>query len=234
MDSKQAGQMIERLLAIHKSLQMEQNRGISTLERDTVLDYLRKLYDYYHEQQPSKGKTPTKTATSAPIAQPAAKVVSPQKPSAAPPPPAAAAPKAAPKPTPPPAAPAPKPAPKPVVTPPPAPANIPSRASGPVPAKVKALFADQGSNELSDKLSRTPIADLTKALSIVDRALYANELFDGNQELMNNFLADCNRYSSFDQAQGALGELAINNNWTEASRSETAKNFIKLVRRRYA
>lgn len=144
--------------------------------------------------------------------------------------------KAAPKSTPPPpVAPTPRQAPAPTPAPATAPTtNIPSRASGPIPAKVKALFADKRSNELSDKLSRTPIADLTKALSIVDRALYANELFDGNQELMNNFLADCNRHSSFNQAEAALAELAVNNNWTEGDRAETARNFIKLVRRRYA
>ncbi|MEM6396680.1 MAG: hypothetical protein AAF741_10060 [Bacteroidota bacterium] len=230
MDSTQAGQMIERLLAMHKSLQMEKDRGISTLERDTILEYLRKLYDHYHEQQPSKAKPVAKASTSAPIAR------------------AQPRPTPAPKPTPPPPAPAPKPvvaakpasrpapqpqAPRPAPTPPPA-ANIPSRMSGPVPAKVKALFEDKSSNELSDKLARTPIADLTKALSIVDRALYANELFDSNQELMNNFLADCNRHSSFDQARESLAELAVNHGWAEGGKAETAKNFIKLVRRRYA
>lgn len=225
--------MIERLLAIHKSLQLENDRGISTLERDTVLDYLRKLYDHYHEQQPSKTVAAAKTATSAPIAQAPPKTVAPPAPRVAPAPPPEPVVKAAPKPTPPPPA-APRPAPVPAPAPAPTPTNIPSRASGPIPAKVKALFADKSSNELSDKLSRTPIADLTKALSIVDRALYANELFDGNQELMNNFLADCNRHSSFNQAEGALAELAVNNNWTEGDRAETARNFIKLVRRRYA
>lgn len=231
MDSTQAGQMIERLLAMHKSLQMEKDRGISTLERDTILDYLRKLYDHYHEQQPSKTKAPAKPATSAPIARVAPKPAPAPKPT--PPPPAPAPPPPKPvveaKPVP---RPAPQPqAPRPTPTPPPA-TNIPSRASGPIPAKVRALFEDKGSNELSDKLARTPIADLTKALSIVDRALYANELFDGNQELMNNFLTDCNRHASFDQAQESLVELAMNHDWAE--KAKTATNFIKLVRRRYA
>ena len=258
MDSKQASKILERIVAIHKSLQLESGGSLSKMERDLLLDYLRQLYDFYHAHPTGGMVAKNKASATTPIAK--SKPAAPQKPVAAAKPNPAPIPPA-PKPTPTPApAPAPVPTPAPVQqappapkpTPPPAPApapppkpqpvppqsrvsaTVPSRVSGPLPAKVKALFVESNSNDLSEQLSRQPVQDLTKAMGINDRLLYAKDLFRGNTELMTNFLKDCNRHSGFRPAEQALGELAQQYDWGEEERAETARRFIKLIRRRYA
>ncbi|MEM7575287.1 MAG: hypothetical protein AAF433_20435 [Bacteroidota bacterium] len=250
MDSKQASKILERIVAIHKSLQLESGGSLSAMERDLLLDYLRQLYDFYHAHPTGVAAAPSRSTATAPIAQTKAAPSPPApapKPKPAPKPPAAPVQQAPPAPTPtPPPAPAPAPPPKPRPAPAPQPtaaprpqvkapaSTVPSRVSGPLPAKVKALFVESNSTDLSEQLSRQPIQDLTKAMGINDRLLYANDLFQGNTELMTNFLKDCNRHSNFSPAEKALGELAQQYAWGEEERADTARRFIKLIRRRYA
>lgn len=96
------------------------------------------------------------------------------------------------------------------------------------------LFDFSMSAELSDKLANAPIKDLTKAMGINERIFTANELFAGDQKEMDNILLALNGLDTFDEAKSVLmHSVAQKNNWAEGSKVKKAKNFIKLIKRRY-
>lgn len=228
MDSKKANRLLERINALHKSLVAGAESEISGIEKDLMLSYLRQLYEEYQfagtvaePATKTKKTTPTKKATPPPV------VV--ETPAPAPPPPAPVVP------TPPPAPPAPRVIEKPatsIVQPTPAPA--PQKAAFKMNAKVAALFASQEVKELSDRLGQSPIKDLTRALTINNRVQFANVLFSGNSDLMNSVLKRLNGLGSMDAAKPVLAELAGEHDWTDDEKAAVARDFIKLVNRRYA
>ncbi|MEM9850278.1 MAG: hypothetical protein AAF847_20465 [Bacteroidota bacterium] len=100
--------------------------------------------------------------------------------------------------------------------------------------EIKALFRTKKAKELSEKLSTTPIQDLTKAISLNDKLLYSNELFGGALVTFNEVTRTLNDMPSVVNAENYLMELAKQHNWTAENRQDIAKAFIKLVRRRFA
>ncbi|NJN32901.1 MAG: hypothetical protein HC817_00205 [Saprospiraceae bacterium] len=99
--------------------------------------------------------------------------------------------------------------------------------------EIAALFEEINGKELSDKLSNTPITDLTKAFGLNDRMLTQNELFGGNKPVFDEAVKDLNNMSSFEIARNFMYELAARYNWAaNEDRKKQAKSFIKLVRRR--
>ena len=98
---------------------------------------------------------------------------------------------------------------------------------------IEALFRQKAAKELSEKLSLHPIADLTKALAINDKLLYANELFGRDMTAMTQTLAELNKLNNFDEAKNLLLATAERFDWSEEERAEVASSFIKMVRRRY-
>ena len=225
MDTKKAGQLLDRINALHKSLTLVYDEDMSSIERDLMLSYLRRLYDLYHAPAAVKVKA------SAPTPPPAPTPPAPPKPTpvvATPPPPSPPAPVAPvrqpepPAPVAPPAAVQPAPAPL-AVTPP----------TKKVPAKIAKLFSQPEARELSERLSRQPVKDLTRALTINDRVQFSNVLFGGNADLMNSVLKRLNTYADLDEAKPDLVDLAEQFDWSEGESVEVAQNFIKLVSRRY-
>ena len=102
------------------------------------------------------------------------------------------------------------------------------------PEELEELFSISNSPELSDKLANSPIKDLTKAMGINEKIFTVNELFDGNQTEMDNMMLALNGLDNFDEAKSLLvRSVATKYNWSEASRKKKAKNFVRLVRRRY-
>lgn len=96
------------------------------------------------------------------------------------------------------------------------------------------LFDLHESSELSDKLANAPIKDLTKAMGINERIFTVNELFGGKQDEMTNILSALNGLDTFGEAKTVLMDsVAQKYNWTEGSKLKKAKNFIKLVKRRF-
>jgi len=96
------------------------------------------------------------------------------------------------------------------------------------------LFDLHESSELSDKLANAPIKDLTKAMGINERIFTVNEVFGGNQEEMTNILTALNGLDSFGEAKNILMDsVAQKYKWTDGSKLKKAKNFIKLVKRRF-
>ena len=212
--------------------------GINRIERDLMLNYIRQLYDIYLGMETEKAKPavspPAPSAAAPPVPSP--EPVSPPAPESKPAPQPEPQPEAKPTPSPDkeyvPAPPPPQPEPQPAA---PAPTPAPEQASTPpVPAALNELFEHKAAKELSEKLGQRPVQDLTKAMAINDRLLYANSLFQGDSRVMNNVLAELNEKSNFETAQPMLVDLAKQYNWAEQEREDVAKSFIKLVRRRWA
>ncbi len=101
-------------------------------------------------------------------------------------------------------------------------------------SKHEVLFEKQTAKELSEKLSQQPIQDLTKAIALNDKLLYANELFDKELSDFNKAIYRINGMRSFDEAKIYISELASKYEWTkDEERLEQAKDLSKLVRRRF-
>lgn len=98
-----------------------------------------------------------------------------------------------------------------------------------------ALFEDQSTSELSEKLSSTPIKDMKKSMGINEKIFTINELFGGDKELFNKSMGTLNSFSSFEEAKDfLLANFATKFEWNKAVNHKKVKQFIKLVHRRYA
>ena len=96
------------------------------------------------------------------------------------------------------------------------------------------IFEDKKGHDLSDKLSMLPIADLKKAFSINERIFTVNELFGGDESEFENALTVLNSLSGFEDAkQFLLKEIAPKYDWDNGKKIKKAANFIKIVKRRY-
>jgi hypothetical protein len=98
---------------------------------------------------------------------------------------------------------------------------------------ISALFSMKKAKELSEKLSESPIHDLTKAIALNDKLLFSNELFGGALVTFNEVIRTLNDMPNWSAAEGYLMELAKQHNWTAEAKQSIAKTFIKLVRRRF-
>lgn len=96
------------------------------------------------------------------------------------------------------------------------------------------LFAFKEATDLSQKLSTSPIEDLSKALGMNEKYLYINELFGGDVATFQTALKQLNNGAHFDKARQYLEQECISqHNWMDKNKKIIAKNFVKLVRRRY-
>ena len=101
--------------------------------------------------------------------------------------------------------------------------------------ELENLFEHHQAREISEKLSELPIQDLGKAMGLNEKIFTINELFDGDQEAFKNAIQVLNSLSTFEEAKHYLvREVALRYNWAISDRKNKAKNFIKLVRRRYS
>lgn len=231
--------------------------NIARIDVDIMMSYIREFYDAYLTEKTTPTPVPPApkaepVAPSRPVVAPPAETPAP-KPADPPPPPAPAPPPPPvvpdppppvvtrpPEPVVPPAPPAPpvveeKPAPAaPSPTPEPARPHVAHHGSHHLPPEAEALFEQKQAKELSEKLSELPVADLRKAIALNDRLLLTRELFGGDAQAFETAIAALNSYTSFDQAKHYLLENCVMRyHWTEKKHLETARNFIKLVRRRY-
>lgn len=97
------------------------------------------------------------------------------------------------------------------------------------------LFEVKIATDLSQKLSAAPIADLSKALGLNEKFLYINELFGGDVNTFQATMQKLNEFDNIDQARAYLEkELIEKHEWnSKKERKPVAKNFIKLISRRY-
>ncbi len=101
-------------------------------------------------------------------------------------------------------------------------------------AEMLELFKKDTVAELSDKLSSSPIKDLTKAMGINERIFTVNELFDGNQDEFNNLMVALNGLDNYDSAKAVLMKSAASKyDWDTPDKQKKAKTLIKLIQRRF-
>ncbi len=239
MNLAQAKTTLEKIITLYKTMSAD-DKNISPIERDLMLSYIRQLYEVFLEPATPSVSTPPKVTPMPKVTPP----LSPEPPLPSvvemPPPPIVVVQAPPPPQTPPPppvvfqAPPPPKAEPIHVAPPPPFSRPTPPVSYAPkVSPEIAALFEETSGKELSDKLSNTPIPDLTKAFGLNDRLLTQNELFGGNKPVFDEAVKDLNNMSSFETARNFLFELAARYNWAaNEDRKKQAKAFIKLVRRR--
>ncbi len=103
-----------------------------------------------------------------------------------------------------------------------------------LPSDIKALFEITHGTELLDRLAQSPIADLNRAFSLNDRLLNIKELFFGNNRYFDETVKAINILPNYAAAEEKLEDLAILYNWAGTEdRKKAARNFLKIVRRRF-
>lgn len=221
--------------------------NIPRIDVDIAQSYIRELYDAFLSDVPDAKS----------VAAPRKVVEAPPPPPPPPPPPVVVAPPppppvVPPQPPMPPVVVAPPPPPPVVVVPPPPPPVVeappppppaPQPPTPPTPNPVTAtvsagdadvLFEYREAKELSEKLSDTAISDLKRAISLNDRLMIQRELFGNDNPLFEAALTTLNNASGFEAAKAYLLNECIGRfDWLHKNKVETAKSFIRLVRRRY-
>jgi hypothetical protein len=97
------------------------------------------------------------------------------------------------------------------------------------------LFHYQEATDLSQKLSSSKLDDLQKALGLNEKFLYINELFGGDVGQFQTAIKMLNDGKDFAGARQYMEQNLIEQNeWMHKTKRPIAKDFIKLIRRRYA
>lgn len=104
-----------------------------------------------------------------------------------------------------------------------------------MPQSMKEIFSESRINELSDKLSHSPIKDLSKSMGINEKIFTIQELFGGDSNLFTTTMSRLNQFENFNDAKSYLVKgVAKDQRWDEGDKQKKAINFIKLVQRRFA
>ena len=238
MDSKRTKILLDKINALYKSISTD-NKNVSAIEKDLMKSYIQQFYESFLDmpQVPNRPAVeiikPAPRKTAPPVIVKKKEPTPPPKPTPkptpppAPPKPKVEAPPAAPPPPPPPAPEPPRPAP----APPPKPKAVPTAVG----EEMEELFTFNLAKELSEKLSQTPIKDIKKAMGLNERVLTQNELFGGDKAMFDLTLDTLNKLPDFDQAKLFLMQNAASKyKWGAKVRKNKAKEFIKLVKRRFS
>jgi hypothetical protein len=96
------------------------------------------------------------------------------------------------------------------------------------------LFVYKQATDLAAKLSESPIKDLNEKLGLNEKFHYINELFGGDVAKFKQSIDYLNSAENFDNARRYMEkELVEQFDWMKKLKKTLAKDFIKLVRRRY-
>ena len=96
------------------------------------------------------------------------------------------------------------------------------------------LFIFKQATDLAAKLSESPLADLSKALGVNEKLMYAKELFGGDNAKFTEAVNFFNSAGYFDKARSFMEYNLIDRySWLSKEKKTTAREFIKLIRRRY-
>ncbi len=238
MNLSKAALVLEKINMLFKNINLNSN-SISTIERDLMLSYIREFYEYCKEQEVTVNATTNNNNLSVKVDMPEKEI---KRDTYTPPriieisenlkeeileviTPAPKIPKVE------------------IVEQPPTPSTsqstpttIPPKVEIELPVvkkEIEALFEFKQVKELSEKLSTVPIQDLTKAIALNDKLVFSNQLFGGALVSFNEVVRTLNNMRNFDEAKKYLVELAVQHKWANENNEEVAKDFIKLVRRRF-
>lgn len=100
--------------------------------------------------------------------------------------------------------------------------------------ELEELFNIKRGNDLSERLSFSPVNDILKAMGLNERIFTQNELFGNNNTVFTETVSQLNNFTTFAEAKKYLVNTVVQEyDWTDDQRREVAKNFIQLVHRRY-
>ncbi len=239
MNIDKAKILLEKINVLMRSMSVAPDQ-IADIEQDLMKNYIRQLYEsVLEESAPASMKAapaPKPKPVKKEIVPPPAPVVTPEPEPIPEPTPVKVAPAPKPIPTtplPPPPAPEPKVEME-VVPPKPAPAPKPIVKSVGISPDLEEIFKLTTATDLREKLSQSPIKDLTKAFSINERMFTIKELFGDNNDLFNNTIKQLDGLKSFEEAKKLLAtSVASEYGWSKKSKQKKAKEFVKLIKRRY-
>lgn len=105
-----------------------------------------------------------------------------------------------------------------------------------VPDDILSLFQlEDDATELSEKLSKTAIQDIEKAMSINEKIFTINELFNGNSQEFRSCLSHLESLHSYQEAVDHLSHgPAQKYDWGEEEKRKKAQIFIQLVNRKFS
>jgi hypothetical protein len=96
------------------------------------------------------------------------------------------------------------------------------------------LFIWQEPSNLAERLASQAIPNLSfSTFSMNERLLYTNDLFEKNNAEMEEAVKMLNNFTHFDQAKVFLLNIGRQHDWHKEDRKEAAKSFINTVRRRF-
>ncbi len=96
------------------------------------------------------------------------------------------------------------------------------------------LFIWQEPSNLAERLASQAITNLSfSTFSMNERLLYINDLFGKNNAEMEEAIKTLNNFTHFDQAKVFLLNIGRQHDWQKEERKEAAKSFINTVRRRF-
>jgi len=245
MDFQKAKIYLDKLNREFARMNKDQENTLR-IDVDIMGSYVRELYDAILSEPnvyvaPKAEHAPVRHPHQPHVAEPPMEVPAPPAPPPPPPPPLPPPVVEMPPPAvaevPPPAPPPPAREEPPAPAPPPpveVPRPAPPSPSLTAPAGLEVLFEEKQAKELADKLAETAIADLKKAIPLNDRLRYTSELFAGDGKAFEDALAALNSFANFEEAREYIIQYcAVYYTWTDKKRLDTAKAFVKLVRRRY-
>lgn len=91
------------------------------------------------------------------------------------------------------------------------------------------LSKKQTKQDLSSRMQKKPIYDLTKAIGINDKFSFIRELFDGDKEQFHESIQIINELPSYEEAQKYIAESF---NWNEED--PEVQKFMELIERKFA
>jgi CRISPR/Cas system CSM-associated protein Csm2 small subunit len=96
------------------------------------------------------------------------------------------------------------------------------------------LFVFKQATDLAAKLSESPVSDLYKVLGVNEKLLYTRELFGGENAKFTDAVSFFNKAGYFDKARSYIEYNLIEQYaWLSKEKKTTAREFVKLIRRRY-
>jgi hypothetical protein len=99
---------------------------------------------------------------------------------------------------------------------------------------LNSLFIWQEPSNLAERLASQPLSSLSPStFSMNEKLLYANDLFGKNNAEMEEAIKMLNNLPHFDQAKSFLIQLGEQYHWNKEEHKEAAKSFINTVRRRF-
>ena len=100
--------------------------------------------------------------------------------------------------------------------------------------EIEHIFEAPKTTDLLDKLNQSKIPDLNKAMGINEKLFTIKELFGGDQKAFETCINTLNGLSSFEEAKSYMSQtVASRFHWSNKEKVKKAKNFVKLVWRRY-